>query len=306
MTRFSAKIALPALLFAAVAFCAVLMQGIPGSPQPRGASQGEPLLVWAHSDIQPRNENEKRTYEAAVRDMRDLNPRPGMALFAGDIVQFSNFRPVFTWFLKTRAAAGIPEWYEIAGNHEWRAIEMYKRLVRSDLHYSVRKGNVLFIFMSNERYGRRTFISDGTFRWWENLVRANQDKIIVTVTHGTLEGNGLTAANLERLCITDSRRFRDVLRHQKVDIWISGHSHFPGWLPRMHHRNEYLGGTVFIDLGAVRLDLLATSESRMLEFRPGSDTAILRYRDHVNRAWFGQYGIHLSRPYIPSDNNHTH
>jgi hypothetical protein len=51
--------------------------------------------------------------------------------------------------------------------------------------YTVEKGNILFIFMSNEDKGKATVISDETFKWWKNLVINNQDKIIVTITHAT-------------------------------------------------------------------------------------------------------------------------
>ncbi len=261
----------------------------------------KPFVVWAHSDIQPRSEKEKRNYIIALKDIRDNTATPDMALFGGDIVQHSHFRNMFLWFMKVRKTVPVTEWYEIAGNHEWRAINDYRSIVRRDLHYAVRKGNILFLLMSNEEPGRRSFISDDTFRWWENMVRTGGDSIIITVTHGNLEGSGLISSNLERLTIIISERFRKVLRQHKVDMWISGHSHFPGWMPNMHYRNENLGGTVFIDTGAIRRDFMTSIESRMLFFTPGRATAILRYRDHLHQNYFNikGYSIPLSHPFIP-------
>jgi hypothetical protein len=226
---------------------------------------------------------------------------PDMAVFGGDIVQHSHFREMFLWFMEVRKILPVREWYEIAGNHEWRAINEYRTIVRSDLRYAVQKGNILFLLMSNEEAGRRSHISDDTFRWWEEKVRTGSGNIIITVTHGNLEGSGLISSSLERLTIINSERFRKVLRQHRVDIWISGHSHFPGWMPKMHYRNDDLGGTVFIDTGAIRRDFMTSIESRLLFFTPGSATAILRYRDHLHRSYFttSGYRIPLSHPFIP-------
>lgn len=271
---------------------------LPGSPE--GPLYGgdtiippKQFIVWAHSDIQPRNEQEKEYYITALRDVRDNIVIPDIAVFGGDIVQHSRYRSMFRWFMEVRKTVPVKEWYEIAGNHEWRAIDDYRGIVRRDLHYAVRKGNILFLFMSNEGPGRRSFISDDTFRWWEEKVRTGGNNIIITVTHGNLEESGLISSNLERLTIINSERFRKVLRRHKVDLWISGHSHFPGWMPKMHYRNDDLGGTVFIDTGSIRRDFMTSVESRFLFFTPGSDTAILRYRDHLHQNYFTFSGYRI-------------
>lgn len=265
-----------------------------GSPKTDGA-----FIIWAHSDIQPRNEREKQHYRRAVDDIRKSFSTIDVAVFAGDIVQHDRFEELFAWFLRERQKAPVAEWHEIAGNHEWRAIGSYRRMINRRLHYAVEKGNILMLFMSNEKAGRRTWISDGTFLWWKEKVENAGDRIIITVTHGTLENNGLPASRLERLTIIDSGRFMNVLKRRKVDMWISAHSHFPGWLPGMHVANNAAGGTTFIDLGAIRQDILTTVESRIIIFRPESAIATLRYRDHVYGDYFdkGGYAIKLSAPF---------
>ncbi len=42
----------------------------------------KPFVVWAHSDIQPRSENEKNNYIIALKDIRDNMAPPDMALYS--------------------------------------------------------------------------------------------------------------------------------------------------------------------------------------------------------------------------------
>jgi Icc-related predicted phosphoesterase len=262
------------------------------------SSGGRDFLIWSHSDIQPRSEGEKSHYEKAVEDVSDNFTSIDIALFAGDIVQKSHFKEIYLWYLDTRKNAPVKEWFDIAGNHEWRAIDLYKKHINKDLYYSIERGNLLILMMSNEKEGRKTWISDSTFRWWEEMVVNNQDKIIITVTHATLEGNGLSASKLDRLKIADSGRFREVLKKYKVDIWISGHSHIPGWMPGTEITNSRLGGTTFIDNGAIRDDFLATIESRFIYFREGSDQAIMKKRNHRSgRFYSDDFTIPLAHPF---------
>ncbi len=76
------------------------------------------LIVWAHSDIQPRKLSERKYYEAAVADMNDNFPKIDIALVAGDIVHWSNAAEDYDWFVKTKGKTSIKYWYEIAGNHD--------------------------------------------------------------------------------------------------------------------------------------------------------------------------------------------
>jgi len=258
----------------------------------------ESYIIWAYSDIQPRSEAEKTQYKNAVDDMRQNFKQIDMSLFAGDIVQFSDFSEIYQWFLDTGREAPVKEQYEIAGNHDWRSIDLYRQKINNRLYYSVARGNLLILMISNERPGRPTFISDETFEWWKNLVIKNQDKIIITVTHGTLEGNGISASCLKRLIITDSERFINVLKKYRVDIWISGHSHFPSWLPDMELTNKTLGGVTFADLGSIREEFLKNSESRIFYFQQGSSSAAMKIRNHSGKKFTsGSFIIPLSHPF---------
>ncbi len=256
------------------------------------------FIIWSHSDIQPRNDSEKIHYETAVSDVINNFSSIDIALFAGDIVQKSKFEKIFSWYLETRAKAPVKEWFDIAGNHEWRAIELYKKIINEKLYYSIERGNILILMMSNEQKGRKTVISDETFHWWAENVKKNQDKIIITVTHGALPESGLAAARLDRLSIDRPERFHNILRKYRVDIWISGHSHFPSWLPGTVITNHNMGGTTFIDNGAIRDDFMTTVESRFIFLKEGSNSALLKTRVHNSgRFRDGIFSIPLSHAF---------
>jgi len=285
------------LLFFAVFLNSSCMHDNPTVKDNRG--EDRIFLLWSLSDIQPRTEKEKIYFETAIDDVNHNIPGVNIAVFAGDIIQHSEFDDIFNWYLKTRRASRVSEWFEIAGNHEWRAIDLYKKYINDKLNYSLERGNLLLLFMSNEKSGRKTFISNETFKWWEQMVQNNQDRIIITVTHGALEGSGLSASMLDRLAIIDSERFREVLKKYRVDIWISGHSHFPGWFPRMFVINRELGGTAFIDNGAIRKDFSTAVESRFLYFNEGSSAAVVKRRNHETKSFSSEnLIIPLSHPFL--------
>ncbi len=263
----------------------------------------KPLVIWAHSDVQPRAEQEKSDYITAVNDIKENFGAIPLALFAGDIVQRQNLKEMCQWFIDIRKKASIPVWLEIAGNHDWRALDLYKQYIKKPLSYTKETGNILFIMMSNENSKRYTYISDETFSWWKEKVINNQDKIIITVTHGCLKQSGLFASNWDRLCIQNSERFANVLKKNKIDIWISGHSHFPAWFPRMEYQNNELNKILFIDIGAIRKDFMTSIESCFLYFIPGKDKALIKRRNHESKEFNDEYDRvkKLSHPYIPKN-----
>lgn len=243
------------------------------------------FIIWSHSDIQPKKNDHLTNFPVAVDDIAENIGFVNIAITAGDIVEKKNSADLYNSYLSTRKKINAGAWFEIAGNHEWRNIENYKNLINSHLHYSVKAGNILILLMSNSEKGQQTVIPDEIFNWWKNKVINNQDKIIITITHGSLKNSGLLQSKmgLKRQFIKDSKRFEKVLKKYKVDLWISGHSHLPGYLPYTDYKNDSLGGTVFIDNGAIREDFMAGLESRLLYFHPGMDKVIIRHRDHGSK-----------------------
>lgn len=258
------------------------------------------FVVWAHSDIHSRDQRDMNNYAKAVEDVRAKIPRVDMAIVAGDIVHRKGSQREFEWFLKEREKAGIPRWYEIAGNHDLKDLENYVKYVGKPSHYSVTAGNILFLFMSSEdRYDKPpTVISDETFEWWRDMVERNQDRIIITVTHGALTQSRLTGTFYQKVVIRYSERFVDVLKKFKVDLWISGHSHLPEYFTK-HRVDDNLNGTLFLDVSSIKKEFLGGLISRFLFFKTNSDRLLIRLRKHEGGRFDSRYEIDhgLSRPF---------
>ena len=246
-----------------------------------------PFIIWSHSDIQPKKNSHLKNFSEAVKDVSSNIDIINIAITAGDIVEKKKSAEIYKGYLKTRQILKNASWFTIAGNHEAKDITAYQNLITPDLHYSVKAGNILIIFLSNSEKGQMTVIPDRVIEWWKRKVIENQDKIIITVTHASLENSGLLQSRLglKRQFIKNSKLFEDILKKYTVDLWISGHSHFPGFLPYTIYKNDKLNGTVFIDNGAIREDTISGMESRILYLYPESNKIIIRHRDHKSKTF---------------------
>ncbi len=254
-----------------------------------------PFIIWSHSDIQPKTNEHLNNFSTAVDDIAANVGYIDIAITAGDIVERSNSANLYKKYLETRKKINAGGWFEIAGNHECKDITTYKNIINSNLYYSVKAGNILILMMSNSERGQRTVIPDKVFQWWRKQVIENQDKIIITVTHGSLKNSGLIQSKLgiKRQFIKKSSLFEKVLKNYRVDVWISGHSHFPGYLPYTILKNDEMGGTIFIDDGAIREDFMAGIESRLIYLYPWSDRIVIKHRNHAA----GKFNSSLEKEY---------
>jgi predicted phosphodiesterase len=246
------------------------------------------LKIWTLSDIQPKNQKQKLEFRDAIEDINKNVHDIDFAIVAGDIANTAN-EADFDWYISTKDLSYIKEWYEIAGNHDvkWDNGVIYKKKINEQFNFSITKGNILFIFMSDELTSSETDISDETFNWWRDLVINNQHNIIVTVTHAPLKGSAIPFSSFRRRQIKDSKRFTDVLEKYKMDIWISGHVHIPQWFPKDVGNVEKYNGTMFINIAGIRTEALGLkqSESRILTFICGSDITLLQSRNHTEKGY---------------------
>jgi predicted phosphohydrolase len=286
-----------------LAFSSCATVPLPFAEKP--SERGQTVVIWAHSDIQPRDAEEKTQYECAIDDVRRNIGYIDAAIVAGDIVQAASSGDAdadFAWFNRVRAAASVGRWYEISGNHDARMQPAYDRAIKKPLHYAEKMGNLLMIFMSDENgQTSGTEISDKAFNWWRDLVECNQDKIIMTVTHTNLDHAGFRFALLPYRNIYGSKRFEDVLKKYRVDVWLSAHTHTPSKL----NMNEVLPGTygnntLFLNVASIRRDFFFSNvESRMLLFTKGSPTLTVKTRYHDSETYIDmrEFSIRLSHPF---------
>jgi predicted phosphodiesterase len=245
---------------------------------------GNYFIIWAHSDIQPRNLKERIYYETAIDDINSNFSRIDMALVAGDIVHWEKSDDDYKWYMDTKKKTSIKYWYEIAGNHDHKNSINYMRYIQMPLHYSVFIGNMLIICLSDETSSPETNISDKAFNFWKELVINNQDKIIITMTHGYLKQSGLFGSTiLPGRNIKNSERFSDVLKDYKVDLWICGHTHLSHSFNGSVNIVKNLNNTLFINVSAIRGSRFTSAESYILYFKKESDQLIAKSRDHEEK-----------------------
>ena len=261
------------------------------------------LKIWALADIQPTNRGHEEAFELAITDMNENVPNLDMAIVAGDIVNETN-EETFDWYVRTRNGSYIDEWYEIIGNHDLKTDmgKLFREKLREEVNYSIVKGNILFIFMSDSQRGKATEISDETFNWWKELVINNQDKIIVVTTHAPLEDSGIPFSSFTDRQIINSERFTSVLKEYRVDLWMSGHLHIPQSVMNNIVEKDKFDGTIFVHISSIRPEVLGLkeSESRVITFACGSDKVLIQSRNHEEGSFAPNQDrmFRLSKKYI--------
>lgn len=259
------------------------------------------FIVWAFSDIQPRNRKDRLAFEAAVNDVKDNFLRFDCSIAGGDIVQNPGGGQSFDawkWFYSEMGKLPSRPIYEIAGNHDARKIETYLQNTKKPLHYAVKYGNLLMIFLSDETADSATTVPDGVFLWWKNLVEKNQDKIILTVSHSQLGGSGFFYNIISYRNVSGSERFISVLKKNRVDFWLFGHTHVPTILGGKNKKVSSLNGTAFINISAIREDYAVSySESRFICLVPGSRDVLIRTRNHRKKVFVDAADFSLRLPF---------
>ncbi|MBN2040822.1 MAG: metallophosphoesterase [Spirochaetes bacterium] len=253
------------------------------------ASQSDYFVIWAHSDIQPRNESEKIYYDTAISDINNNFTYVNLALVAGDIIHWSESANIFDWYNSMKKKTSIKYWYEIAGNHDQKDFKNYQKYINLPLHYSVQTGNLLILCLSDENLRAETEISDTAFNWWEEMVISNQDKIIITMTHASLKQSWLMGTVIPSRNIRNSERFAKVLKNYKVDLWLCGHMHLLHSLKGSMRIADNLNNTLFINVSTIRANKLKDVESFLFYLKKDSDQLLIRSRNHSKQSFYDYY-----------------
>lgn len=268
-----------------------------GGPFPQGIFEKKDVFkIWVLADTQPVKPSHRRAFEEAVEDLNLNTKGIHMAFVAGDIVSSAS-EEIFDWYLATRSKSYIAEWNEIAGNHDLKKDggALFRKKI-GGFNKTVSRGNILFVLLSDEEDNKPTVISDKAFEWWKEIVESNRDKIIVVITHAPLEGSSIIFSGLADRQIAHSERFTEVLKKEKVDLWLSGHIHVPHFFPRTVTKKENLNGTVFVHISSIRPEVsgLKHPESRFFAFYCGTNKASVFSRNHKKRKWQNRHAKHLT------------
>jgi predicted phosphodiesterase len=249
------------------------------------------------SDIQPPTKAERRLFEQAINDVNAGVVQVDMAVIAGDLLKSRSRDEDFAWFLKTRERSKVRHWFEIAGNHDVRSEPVFSRYFPRPDAYGVEVGNLLLLLLADTEPSSATEIPDAAFTWWRHMVLENQQRLILTVTHGQLQNSGLPASFAASRQIVGSERFEKVLRQARVAVWASGHTHLPQGLPGTINVEEALGSTCFINVSSIDTGPFMDSQSRFFIFREGSDKLLIRSRNHSRGAFDEDLDFVLSLPH---------
>ncbi len=295
------------LFFLLLTGCAGVRTG--ESPEGRPVvGKGTAFVVWMLSDIQPPTKADRHFFERAITDVNERVTQVDMAVIAGDLMKSRSKDEDFAWFFNTRNRSKIQHWYEIAGNHDARSMPLFRQYFPRPSYYGVGLGNILLLLLSDESLSSKTDISDAAFQWWRDMVLNNQDRIIITVSHGQLENSGLLGSSFASRQIAGSNRFEKVLQEARVAVWASGHTHLSHGLPGTVIIQEKLGGTCFVNVSAIDTGPFLSSQSRFLFFEEGSDRLLIRSRNHSLGRFDEELDIvlTLNKPFVLSNREPTH
>ena len=270
---------------------------LPKGPEAEG---GRTFVVWMLSDIQPPTKAERRLFEQAINDVNAGVAQVDMAVIAGDLLKSRSRDEAFVWFGKTRDRSKVRHWFEIAGNHDVRSEPIFSRYFPRPAAYGVEVGNLLLLLLADTEPSSATEIPDAAFGWWRDMVTGNQQRLILTVTHGQLQNSGLPASFVASRQIVGSERFEKVLRQTPVAVWASGHTHLPHGLPGTINVEEALGSTCFVNVSSIDTGPFMDSQSRFFIFREGSDKLLIRSRNHSSGSFDENldFVLTLAHPFV--------
>ncbi len=154
----------------------------------------ENLIIWIFSDIQPKDQEVWEIFENTIEDVNNLSVEPEMAFILGDLVDEGREEDLQK-FKKYLENSKIPweNFYSLTGNHEFNPyftgnLSNYQTYIREELNYTVKRGNLNFILMSDNGAGITGYISEEKFEWWEEIIGEDKNKNHITLTHQPLEG----------------------------------------------------------------------------------------------------------------------
>lgn len=143
-------------------------------------------------------------YEWLARALVDLKENVGpisYGLTLGDISQNGD-RDSILKYIKLRDACTIPQWIELAGNHEYykQGITNYTSLIRSTEPSLFIDGNIAWFFISDEENSRIGNMSPQTCRWLKKNIQIHKDKTIIVCSH-QLPANTIRRSDEDVFCL---------------------------------------------------------------------------------------------------------
>lgn len=267
--------------------------GALGSQSSSAASPSKLRKAWVLSDLHcglaEGGKDGAEWFAAACQDMHQAHPDITYAMTLGDITHGANEQQLKN-YMQTRDASGIPTWYEIAGNHEYHDgnADIYTKHLRSTDPYSVIDGNLVWIFLSDEKAGVPGELSPKSCDWLEAELAKHKGKNLIVCSHqGVKDTTANTDATSRYLHPAD--RIAGIIEKFDIALWMSGHVHHTPYTPKHIAR---VGKTTYINVASMNHAYkTGSSESFLLEFEPGAKQIVARRRKHDTKAFMPEYEV---------------
>lgn len=227
----------------------------------------------------------------ALMDIKENAGPISYGLTLGDISQ-SGDRDSILKYIKLRDASSIPQWFELAGNHEYYTdgIGNYTSLIRSTDPYLFIDGNIVWFFVSDQAVSRQGDMTSSTCRWIKKNLELHQDKVIIMCSH-QLPANTIRRSDEDVFCLHPKEEVEDILATGLVDLWLCGHEHHTSYSKEKIAR---VGDTTVINVASMSHAYgTSASGSFILEFQSGANRMLARRRTHDTQCFPDEFCVEI-------------
>jgi len=215
----------------------------------------------------------------ALADLK-RNVKPcDYALGLGDLTHNAGAEAELRGYLKVRDAAGLPAWYELAGNHDFGAIPAgrWAELIKRPRNYAVVDGNAVWLLISARQGKSEGRVSRAVGNWLLAQAQAHRDRNVIVCSHQavykTVAGSGG-----EETYLMHRGFVQRIIDRARIDLWLCGHIHGGRRNRRYIVRR---GRTTFINVASVNHAYgTGAAHGCVLEMAGGAKTLLARCRHH--------------------------
>jgi len=265
-----------------------------------GAAGKKTRRVWAFADshigLVHDGKDGAEWMAVGLDDLRRNVRGIDYALALGDITDHAGAEEEIKTYVKVRAAAGLPAWYELAGNHDFGAIPAghWARYVRKPRNYTLLDGNAAWLLISARQGKSEGRINRATGEWLKREAHRHRDKNVIVCTHQavyrTVDGSGGGETY-----IMHRGYVRSIIAKVRIDLWLCGHIHGGRRNRRYVARGER---TTYVNVASLNHAYgTRAANAYVLEMPQGARTMIARCRDHDRGAYLPDQEVRIEMPH---------
>ena len=261
----------------------------PSSTSPAGKLRKVWVLSDLHSGLVEGGKDGSEWFSLACKDMQKDHADIAYAMTLGDITHGGNELQLKN-YITTRDASVIKTWYEVAGNHEYQGgkADLYQKLIRSTDPYSVVDGNLVWIFLSDEKAGVPGELMPKSCDWLEAELAKHKGKNIIVCSHQGVKDTTFRTDNAQRY-LHPADRIAEIIAKSDIALWMSGHEHHTPYSDKHIARVK---DTTYINVASMHHAYkTGSSQSYLLEFQSGAKQIIARRREHDTQKFMPQFEV---------------